>query len=142
MNDRTKEYLLQIIKENIDTYIGENEDNEEEEEIANIEEDLKTRMYSYCYSLYQSNDFKEMGYILHRVNHSVCFVQGLFHINTLEGLWPQIKRLSNIFSGLTINQIETMENKDINVKNYLDGRICYPLFLRNIEKRRLSRLNT
>ena len=77
-----------------------------------------------------------MGYILHRVNHSVWFGQGLFHTNSIEGLWSQIKRLSNNFSGLTINQLENMENNGINIKNHLDGLICYALFLRMIEKRK------
>ena len=83
-----------------------------------------------------------MGYILHRANHSVWFGQGLFHINNIEGLWSQIKRLSNNFSGLTINQHENMENNGTNIKNYLDGWICYSLFQRMIEKRKLSKLNT
>jgi len=83
-----------------------------------------------------------MGCILHRVNHSVWFGQGLFHTNTVEGLWSQIKRLSNNFSGLTLNMIEKMEYNGINVKNYLDGWICYGLFLRNVERRKLSSLNT
>ena len=82
-----------------------------------------------------------MGYILHRVNHSVWFGQGLFHTNSIEGLWSQIKRLSNNFSGLTINQLENMENHGTNIKNYLDGWICYSLFLRMIEKRKLSTLH-
>ena len=59
-----------------------------------------------------------------------------------KGLWFQIKRLTNNFSGLTISMIENMENRGIDVKNYLDGWICYALFLRNVEKRKLSRLNT
>ena len=79
-----------------------------------------------------------MGYILHRVNHSVWFGQGLFHTNTIEGLWSQIKRLSNNFSGLTLNMIENMENRGINIKNYLDGYICYALFLRNVEKKKIE----
>ena len=54
----------------------------------------------------------------------------------------QIKRLSNNFSGLTVSMIENMENKGINVKNYLDGWICYALFLRDVERKKLTRLNT
>ena len=65
MNDRAKETLPKIIKENIYTNTWENE-NDEEEENDNIEENLKTRIYTDCYSSYQPNDFKEMGYILHR----------------------------------------------------------------------------
>ena len=59
-----------------------------------------------------------MRYILLRVNHSVWFGQDLFHTNTVEGLWSQFKRLSNNFSGLTLNMIEKMEYNGINVKNY------------------------
>ena len=143
MNNRTKENLLPIIKENIYTSNeNENEENEDSDENNNLAISLKTRIYSDCYSVYQTNDFKDMGYILHRVNHSVWFGQGLFHTNSIEGLWSQIKRLSNNFSGLTINQLENMENNGINIKNYLDGWICYALFLRMIEKRKLSKLNT
>ena len=35
-----------------------------------------------------------------------------------------------------------MDNNGINIKNYLDAWICYALFLRIIEKRKLSKLNT
>ena len=143
MDNRTKENLLPIIKENIYTSNeSENEENEDLDENINLDISLKTRIYSDCYSVYQTNDFKDMGYILHRVNHSVWFGQGLFHTNSIEGLWSQIKRLSNNFSGLTINQLENMENNGTNIKNYLDGWICYALFLRMIEKRKLSKLNT
>ena len=51
------------------------------------------------------------------------------------------KEMPNNFSGLTINQLENMENNVKNIKNYLDGWICYALFLRMIEKRKLSKLN-
>ena len=104
MNNRTKENLLPIIKENIYTY-DENEENEDSDENINLDISLKTRIYSDCFSVYQANDFKDMGYILHRVNHSVWFGQGLFHTNSIEGLWSQIKRLSNNFSGLTKSQL-------------------------------------
>ena len=80
-----------------------------------------------------------MGYILHRVNHSVWFGQGLFHANSIEG--SQIKRLSNNFSGLTINQLENLENNGTNIKSYLDRWMCYALFLRMIQKKKLSKLN-
>ena len=79
---------------------------------------------------------------MHSINLSLWFLQVLFSSNIVEGLFSQIKRLSNNFSGLTLNMIENMENRGINVKNYLDGWICYALFLRNVEKRKLSRLNT
>lgn len=126
MNDRTKENLLPIIERNVLTNdIGNNWN-------------LKTRIYSDCYASYQPNDFEERGYILHRVNHSVWFGQGLFHTNTVEGLWSKIKRLSNNFSGITMNYVNELQNEGINIKNYFDGWICYSLFQRHIEKNYLS----
>ena len=67
LNNRTKENLLPIIKNNIAT--DENENNEDED--LSEKESVKTRIYSDCFRSYQVNDFKEMGYILNRVNHSV-----------------------------------------------------------------------
>ena len=64
LNNRTKDSILPIIKNNAIT-------NENEEENLSGDESIKTRVYSYCFSSYQANDFKEIGYILKRVNHSV-----------------------------------------------------------------------
>ena len=83
-----------------------------------------------------------MKCILHKVNHSVWFGQGLFHTNTVEEIWAQIKRLTNDFSSITYNIIETLEKNGTNIKAYFDGWICYALFLRMVEKRKLSKLNT
>ena len=80
-----------------------------------------------------------MGYILHKVNHSIWFGQGLFHTNTVEGLWSQLKRLTNDFSGVTYNIINNLENEGINIKDFFDGWICYGL--RHIEKNKLSTFN-
>ena len=100
LNNRTKENLLPIIKNNIAT--DGNEDNEEE---LYEEESVKTRIYSDCFRSYQVNDFKEMGYILNRVNHSFWFGYGLFHTNGIESLWEQLKRYSNKFSGISIESL-------------------------------------
>ena len=54
LNNRTKENLLPIIKNNIAT--DENAINEEEE--LSEDESVKTRIYSDCFSSYQANDFK------------------------------------------------------------------------------------
>lgn len=62
MDNRRKENILPIIKNNVYTP-DVNEENE----------DMKTRIYSDCFSVYQENDFLNMGYKLHRVNHSVWF---------------------------------------------------------------------
>ena len=71
-----------------------------------------TRKYSDCFASYQPNTFRENGYILKRVNHSVWFGYGNFHTNNIEGLWSQIKRLTNNFSGISIESIEKLYNSE------------------------------
>ena len=101
LNDRTYDNLMKIIKDNIGT--NENEDMDlDEESLEN------TRIYSDCFASYQPNTFRENGYILKRVNHSVWFGFGKFHTNNIEGLWSQIKRLTNNFSGISIESIEKL----------------------------------
>ena len=79
LNNRTKENLLPIIWKNLLT-----EENEEPN-LMEIES-IKTRVYSDCFSSYQVNDFKEKGYLLKRVNHSIWFLDDLFYTNTIESL--------------------------------------------------------
>ncbi len=135
LNNRTKENLLPIIKNNIAT--DENAINEEEE--LSEDESVKTRIYSDCFSSYQVNDFKEMGYILNKVNHSVWFGYGLFHTNGIESLWGQLKRYTNNFSGISIENLNSKFNNNENlIKEYLDGWICYALFMREIIRKKLS----
>ena len=131
LNNRTKENLLPLIKNNVITAENEDEDLSENESV-------KTRIYSDCFSSYQVNDFKEMGYILKRVNHSVWFGYGLFHTNNVESLWGQIKRYSNNFSDISIDRLNTKFNNNENlIKDYLDGWICYSLFLRHMIRKKL-----
>ena len=40
------------------------------------------------------NDFKNLGYILKGVNHSIWFGEGSLHNNTIELLWSQIKNIT------------------------------------------------
>ena len=132
LNDRTSNNLMKIIKDNIGT--NENEDMDlDEESLEN------TRIYSDCFASYQPNTFRENGYILKRVNHSVWFGHGNFHTNNIEGLWSQIKRLTNNFSGISIESIEKLYDTEKDKKNYLDSWICYALFLREVEKNKLSK---
>ena len=80
-----------------------------------------------------------MSYILKRVNHSVWFGYRLFHTNSVESLWGQIKKYTNNFSGLSIDFLKSKfnENNDL-IKEYLDDWICYALFLREIIRKKLS----
>ena len=122
MNDRTRDNLLNIVKKNVYTLNNVNND------------DFKTRIYSdFFASWYQEADFRRLGYFLHKVNHSVWFGQGLFHTNTMEGLWSQIKRLSNDFSGINFNVLEYLMKEGIEPKDYIYSCICYPLFFRECQ---------
>ena len=79
-----------------------------------------------------------MGYILKRVNHSVWFGYGIFHTNNVESLWGQIKRYSNNFSGISIESLKNkFNNNEEMIKDYLDGWICYSLFLRHLIRKKL-----
>ena len=86
MYNRTKENLLPYIINNVST-----------QDFIEGELDLRTRVYSDCFSVYQQNNFANLGYVLHRVNHSVLFGQGRFQTNSIEGLWACLKRISNNF---------------------------------------------
>ena len=45
---------------------------------------VATKIYTDCWQSYQGKDFNEMGFILHKVNHSIWFGKGSFHTNTIE----------------------------------------------------------
>ena len=98
-----------------------------------------TRIFSDCFASYQPNTFRDYGYILKRVNHSVWFGYGNFHTNNVEGLWSQIKRLTINFSRINIGLIENLYHTENDKKNYLDSWICCALFFREVEQKKLSR---
>ena len=64
---------------------------------------------------------------------------GNFHCNNIEALWSQIKRLSNNFSRISMGSIRKFISDELEKKNYLDGWICYSLFFREVERKKLSR---
>ena len=76
LNNRTKERLLPIVKEYINTYV-----DVEEEQYS-----IRTRVFSDSFSSYQINDFDNLGLILKKVNHNVWFGAVLLHINIIESL--------------------------------------------------------
>ena len=126
MNNRCKENILPIIKKNVFTL-----------ELGIENDEFRTRLYSDSYSVYQNNYFINMGYILHRLNHSLWLGQvgqGLFHTNSMEGLWTTIKRLTNNFSGINFIILANLENKGIRQIVFLNGWICFALFLRDCER--------
>ena len=90
LDTRTKEVLLPLVCENIAT----NNDIKEmyNESRAYLHEYcLSTRIYSDCWRAYNVTDFKNEGYYLHKVNHSIWFGRGNFNTNSIEGLWSCIK---------------------------------------------------
>ena len=126
-DDRRKENILPIISNNVSTI------NQNDGDI-----DLRTRVYSDCFSAYSEADFNAMGYRLHRVNHSVWFGQGSFHTNTVEGLWSTIKRINNNFSGLSFNILDDITKNGGNPSDYIDDWICFSLFFRDVKMRILT----
>ena len=63
------------------------------------------------------------------------FGQGFFHINLIEGLWSCINGISNNFAEINLKILEDLESNGTNDKDYLDGWICYYLFIREREKK-------
>lgn len=83
--------------------------------------EFATRIYSDCFSSYREEDFTNKRYVLHRVNHSVWFGQGMSHTNSIDGLWPSIKRISNNFACINFKILDELDAKGINPQDYLDG---------------------
>ena len=84
LDNRTKESLLPLIKNNI--YTIDDIRVNHYESIQDLNENcFSTRIFSDCWSTYQRIDFKNMGFVLHRVNHSIWFGRGNFHTNTVQG---------------------------------------------------------
>ena len=80
-----------------------------------------------------------MGYILKIINHSVWFGFGLFHSNNIDSLLGQLKRYTNNFSGISIESLNNkFNNNEALIKDYLDGWICFSLFLRETSRKKLS----
>ena len=138
LDNRSRESLLPIIIKNVYTYNDLSQYNTSRD-IHKYS--LSTRIYSDCWAAYSKEDFKNEGYILHRVNHTVWFGKGLFHTNTIEGLWSQIKRLNNNFSGLNFEIINQLENKGISAIDYLNDWICWSLYLRICELKKYNKFN-
>jgi len=115
LNNRTKQKLLPIIQKNVVT-------NEDEDDNLSESFSTKTRVFSDSFTSYQVNDFKRLGFILKKVNHSVWFGYCLFHMNTVEFLWSQIKTYAHNFTGISIENLNKEINNDENqIQECLDG---------------------
>ena len=130
-NNRTKETLLPIVKANIYSVYQHLDSNEDPNH-----DSYPTRIFSDCFQTYQVGDFNQLGFILHKVNHSIWFGQGHFHTNSIEGTWSKLKRLTKSFTGLNGNIFNTKKN--IEDKEYFDGWICTGIFFMKYESLNLS----
>ena len=100
---------------------------------------VKTRIFSECFRSYQPIYFKNVGFILKRVNHSVWFGKGLLHTNTIESLWHQIKLSTNNFAGLNINKIkQKLNDNKFKITNYIEGWIYFSLLICDFKRLKLK----
>lgn len=120
---RTKKKLLPIIKDNVYT-------NDKDDE-------GRTSIYSDYFASYQIEDFKNMGFKLKKVNHSVSLGAVLFPTNNLKGLWGQIKRLSNNFSGLNFDILANVEKDIINIEDYIKDWFYYYIFSGDLKRKNI-----
>ena len=87
LENRTIQNILPIIKNNVMT-------NEiEGDEYNNTNESSKTRIYIDCFQSYQPRDFKEMVYILNRINRCIWFGFSLMQTISIEVLWSKLKKI-------------------------------------------------
>ena len=130
---RQKETLLPIIKNNVYSNTLRVNNNQDIDDAK-----LPTRIYSDCFQSYQIRDFNNLGFILHRINHSLWFSQGSFHTNSIEGVWSRLKRTTNNFWGINGSILTKMANKNIIVYDYINGIICSGLFFMECEHKKLG----
>ena len=132
-DNRQKETLLPIVKKHVHTNSIRVNNNIDIDDI-----DLPTRIYSDSFQSYQISDFNNLGYILHRINHSLWFAQGSFHTNNIEGVWSRIKRTTNKFWGINGEILSKLETKGITIKDYVNGIICSGFFFMECEHKKLG----
>ena len=71
-----------------------------------------------------------MGFILHRIKHSISFDQGINHTNIIEGILSRLKRLCDCFNGLIGKQFYFNNNHT----DYFKGYICAGIFLWTVKR--------
>ena len=92
-DNRIKATLLTLVRYNV-FIVDDLNINSYNSKIEIHELCFSTRIYLDCFISYQKADFKEIGFDLYKINHSIRFAKGLFHANTKESLWSQIKRIA------------------------------------------------
>ena len=75
---------------------------------------------------------------MNKVNHTYWFGYGSFHTNAIEGVWRQIKCISNIFAGINWCVISKLSLKGISLEYFFNDWICYLIFLIKCEELRLG----
>jgi len=136
LKDRPKQKLLSKVKQYVYTCDIEDEDGD-----INMDEDesYKLGFFSDCFHSYQPNNFKNLGYILNRANHSIWFGAGSLHTNTIESLWSQIKNITQNFSGLVVDLLKKkFNNNEIEITNYIHGWLCFALLFRDFRRLKLN----
>ena len=130
-NNRTKDTLLPIIKNNVYTFYDHIENN------TDLNPEMSAnRIYLDSFAPYQVSDFNNLRYILYKVNNSIGFGHDEYHINSIKSTWGKLKRLTHSFNGLNGNIFNTRQN--LNKRDYFDGRICTGLFLIKCEALELA----
>ena len=89
-----------------------------------------TGIYSDSFETYQVSDFNNLGYILHKVNHSIGFGHGEYHTTSIESTWGKLKRLTHSFNSLNGNIFNIRQNL-IN-KDYFDDGCVLVYFSLNV----------
>ena len=107
--DRSKNKLLPIIKK----YVSINDDDmDNNDKIFDENCNIKTRVFSDCFRSYQPDDFKNMGFILKQVNHSVWLGAGILNTNPIESLLHSLKSITKNCSVLTIEAIKKINSNE------------------------------
>ena len=130
-NNCTQDSILPIIKNNIYTVYDSINNYEDPND-----EYYSTIIFSDFFQTYQINEFNNLGFKLHKVNHSFYFSQGHLHINSIEGTWRKIKILCRRFNGLNGKIFNTL--RDVNDKDYFEGWICTEIFFMKCVSQQLA----
>ncbi len=95
---RTRDILLPIIDQYVDSFVEEGVDYEDFRAL-----DMRTRIYSDGWAAYGTREIEKMGFKHQRVIHQNR--GGIFHTNSIESYWSRLKSVSNYFTGLSTTDV-------------------------------------